>query len=204
VASHTPLLQVVVLFEGALGQRLAHWRRSYDPLGADRIPPHLTLVSPFPAQPSLLPIERRLWAVCHSSPPVWLELGDVARDDGLLYVEVVSGGPELARLRNALYTGPLPPKADSPLAKAKAGRAFSGQATGAFRPRIVVAEPASEQDLAQASQQLLGLPVRASYEVKRLHLMAAHADRSWYVRDFFGLDGAYAASPAIEGPGRTE
>jgi hypothetical protein len=171
---------VVVLFEGDLGGRLARWRRSYDPLGADRIPPHLTLVSPFPAQPPLPLLERRLWAVCHASPPVWLELGDVARDSGLLYVEVVSGGPELARLREALYAGPF------------AGRAEIGET---YHPRIVLAEAASEPELAAASKQLVGLQVRASYEVKGVHLLAAHADGSWYVRDFFGLDGAYSAAP---------
>jgi hypothetical protein len=37
---------MVVLFEGDLGRRLDRWRRSYDPTGADRIPPHLALVSP--------------------------------------------------------------------------------------------------------------------------------------------------------------
>jgi len=111
-----------------------------------------------------------------------------------------TGDLELARLRDALYTGPL-----------------AGQA-GPFRPRVVVAEPASEQELALASRQLLGLLVRVSYEVTHVHLMAAHADGSWYVRDFFGLDGTYAARPAsaaggsasgggragsIKSPGRT-
>jgi hypothetical protein len=188
VLSRSLPLMIVVLFEGDLGGRLARWRRSYDPLGADRIPPHLTLVSPFPAQPPLPLLERRLWAVCHASPPVWLELGDVARDGGLLYVEVVSGGPELARLREALYAGPLSGPAED---------------ADAFRPRIVLAEPASETELAAASKQLVGLQVRASYEVKGVHLLAAHADGSWYVRDFFGLDGAYSARPEAAPPART-
>jgi hypothetical protein len=178
---------IVVLFEGDLGGRLARWRRSYDPLGADRIPPHLTLVSPFRAQPPLPPLEQRVWAVCHASPPVWLELVDVARDGGLLYVDLASGGPELARLRDALCAGPF---------------AGSAETLETFQPRVVLAEPASEAELAAASKQLVGLQVRASYEVKRLHLMAAHADGSWYVRDFFGLDGAYSAPPAAVPPAR--
>ena len=181
-------LTIVVLFEGDLGRRLARWRRSYDPLGADRIPPHLTLVSPFLAQPPLLPLERRLWAVCHSLPPVSLELGDVARDGGLLYVDVVSGGPELARLRDALCAGPLAGYAEA--ADPPAGRA------GTFQSRVVLAEPATGSELAAASKQLVGLQVRSSHEVKALHLMAAHADGSWYVRDFFNLDGAYSARSA--------
>ena len=190
MGSRSLSLTVVVLFEGALGRRLERWRRCYDPLGADLVPPHLTLVAPFLAEPPLLALERHLWAVCHASPRVWLELGDGARDNGLIYVDVAVGGPELAALREALYTGPL-----------------AGQA-GPFRPRVVVAEPASEQELALASRQLLGLPVRVSYEVTHVHLMAAHADGSWYVRDFFGLDGTYAARPAgragsIDPPGRT-
>ena len=180
-------LMIVVLFEGDLGGRLARWRRANDPLGADRIPPHLTLVSPFPAQPPLPLLERRLWAVCHSSSPVWLELGDVARDGHLLYVDVASGGLELTRLRDALYAGPFAGRAETP---------------DTFQPRVVLAEPASEAELAAASKQLVGLQVRSSYEVKGVHLMAAHADGSWYVRDVFGLDGAYSARPAAAPPAR--
>ena len=170
-------LMMVVLFEGALGRRLAQWRRSYDPMGADRIPPHLPLMSPVVAEAPLLPLERRVWSVCHSTPPIWLELGDIACDDGMVHLDVVSGGPELARLREVLWSGPF---------------AGHGQMTGAFQPRVVVAEPAGEAELAVASKQLAGTQVRDSYEAKRLHLMVAHADGSWYVRDFFGLDGAYA------------
>ena len=180
-------LTVVVLLEGALGRNLERWRRFYDLPGADRIPPHLALVSPFVAEPPLVPLERHLWSVCHSRPPIRLELGDVARDEGLFYVEVVSGARELARLRDALHTGPLAGRAD---------------AAGPFEPRVVLAEPAGERELALASQQLPGLRVRDSLELKRLHLMAAHADGSWYVRDFFGLDGAYAAKRAPRSPGR--
>ena len=185
MAGRTLALTVVVLFEGAVGQHLERWRRFYDPLGADRIPPHLPLVGPFHTPPPVQPLERHLWAVCHSWSPVWLELGDVDGDGGLFYVDVTAGGPELARLRDALHTGPLPPKADSPLAKAETSRPF--------QPRVVVAEPESDRERTLASRQLLGLPVRDSYEVERLHLMAAQADGSWYVRDFFGLDGTYAA-----------
>jgi hypothetical protein len=179
---------MVVLFEGDLGRRLDRWRRSYDPMGADRIPPHLALVSPVLAEAPLLPLERRVWGVCHSSPPVWLELGDVARDGGLLYAEVVSGGPELAWLRDALYAGAL---------------ADHAEATDALLPRVVVAQPADERELAVASKQLVGLQVRTSYEVKQVHLMAAHADGSWYARDFFGLDGAYAGQSGSARLGRT-
>lgn len=179
MGSRSLSLTVVVLFEGAVGRSLERWRRFYDALSADRIP-HLALVAPFAAEPPLLALERHLWAVCHASPPIWLELGDVARDNGLIYVDVAAGGPELARLRDALHTGPL-----------------AGQA-GPFHPRVVVAELASERELALASRQLLGLAVRDSYEVDRLHLMATHADGSWYARDFFGLDGTYATRP----PGR--
>ena len=188
MASRSLLLMVVVLFEGDLGRRLDRWRRSYDPMGADRIPPHLALVSPVLAEAPLLPLERRVWGVCHSSPPVWLELGDVARDGGLLYAEVASGGPELARLRDALYDGAF---------------ADHAEATDAFLPRFVVAQPADERELAVASKQLVGLQVRTSYEVKQVHLMAAHADGSWYVRDFFGLDGAYAGQSGSARLGRT-
>ena len=178
MAGRSLSLMVVVLFEGAVGGSLERWRSFYDPIGADRIPPHLTLVAPLAAEPPLLTLERHLWAVCHSWSPIWLELGDLARDNNLIYVEVASGGPELARLREALSTGPL------------AGRA------GPFLPRVVVAEPASEPELAVASRQLVGRAVRDSYEVERLHLLATHADGTWYVRDTFGLDGTYAARPA--------
>lgn len=179
MGSRSLSLTVVVLFEGAVGGSLERWRQLYDPLGADRMPSHLTLVAPFPTEPPLLlGLERHIWAVCHASPPLRLGLGDVARDNGLIYVDVAAGGPELARLRDALHTGPL-----------------AGQA-GPFRPRVVVAEPAGERDLALASRQLPGLAVRESYQVDRLHLMATHADGSWYVRDFFTLDGTYAVRPA--------
>jgi hypothetical protein len=187
---------MVVLFEGALGRRLERWRRFYDPLGAERIPPHLPLVCAFPAQTPLRPLERLLWAVCHSWSPIWLELGDVVRDEGLFYVDVAAGGPELARLRDALYAGPL-------ACHAGAAGLPSGPA-GTFQPRVVVAEPPTEREVAQASQQLLGLPVRDSYEVKRLHLMATHADGAWYVHEFFGLDGTYAAPPVAESRRRAD
>ena len=176
MASRSLPLMMVVLFEGDLGRRLDRWRRSYDPMGADRIPPHLALVSPVLAEAPLLPLERQVWGVCHSSPPVWLDLGDIACDGGLLYVEVLSGGPELARLRDALYAGPFADHAET---------------SDAPLPRVVVAQPADERELDVASKQLLGLQVRTSYEVKQVHLMAAHADGSWYVRDFFGLGSAY-------------
>ena len=205
MAGRSLLLMVVVLFEGGLGKRLKRWRRrSYDDrLDADRIVPHLTLLEPFLAQPPLLPLERHLWAVCHSWPPIWLELGEMARDKSLLYVEVVSGGPDLSRLRDALCTGPLAGQASASGGPARTGgrlAASGGEAAGPFRPRIVVAEPPTQGELAEASERLLGLPVRASYEVKRLHLMAAQPYGSWYVRDFFGLDGTYAASPATNTP----
>jgi hypothetical protein len=168
MAGRTLALTVVALFEGTVDQHLERWRRFYDPLGADRIPPHLPLVGLFHTPPPVQPLERRLSAVCHSWSPVRLELGDVDGDGGLFYVDVTAAGPELARLRDALHTGP-------------------------FQPRVVVAEPESDRERTLASRQLLGLPVRDSYELERLHLMAAHADGSWYVRDFFGLDGTYVA-----------
>jgi hypothetical protein len=186
MASRSLSLMVVVLFEGAVDRRLERWRRLYDPLGAERIPPHLMLVSAFPAQLPLLPLERRLWAVCRLWSPIWLELGDIVRDGGLFCIDVAAGGPELARLRDALYAGPLAGKAE---------------VAGPFRPLVVVAEPPTDREVAQASQQLLGLPVRCSYEVKRLHLMATHGDGAWYVNEFFGLDGTYGA-PRVTEPRR--
>ncbi len=178
MASRSLSLTVAVLFEGGVGRGLERWRRFYDPVGADRIPAHLTLVAPFAAQPPLLALERHLWTVCHSWSPIWLELGDVRRDADLFYVDLTAGGPELARLRDGLCTGPL---------------AAQTREAGAFQPRLILAEPADDRELAVASRTLLGNRVRGSYEVKRVHLMAAHADGSWYVRDYFGLDGTYAS-----------
>jgi hypothetical protein len=46
-------------------------------------------------------------------------------------------------------------------------------------------------------------PRSGLHEVKQVHLMAAHADGSWYVRDAFGLDGAYAGQSGSARLGRT-
>lgn len=187
MASRNLSLTVVVLFDGGVGRDLERWRRFYDPVGADRIPAHLTLVSPFAAQPPLLALERHLWSACHSWSPIWLELGDVCRDADIFYVDLTAGGAGVAALRDALCSGPLEAQANE---------------AGAVPPRVVVAEPTDDRQLAVASRTLLGNRLRDSYEVKRVHLMAAHADGSWYERDFFGLDGTYT-SPTTGRAGAT-
>lgn len=176
-------MAVVVLFSGALGRRLGGWRREYDPVGADRLPPHIMLSSPFVAEPPFLPLERHLWRVCHGFPPVTLELGALRCDRSPgrhIYVDVGSGADELAALRDALHTGPLARLRDEP----------------APPPRVVIAEPGSDAALESAYRQLLAMHEPASYEVDRVWLMTQQPDGSWYARDYFTLDAGYGVRAA--------
>ncbi len=176
-------MAVVVLFAGALGRRFGGWRREYDPIGADRLPPHIMLSSPFAAEPPLLPLERHLWRVCHGFPPLTLELLALRSDRSsgrLIYVEIGSGADELAALREALHTGPLARLREEP----------------APAPRVVIAEPESDTALDRAYRELLALHEPASYEVDRVWLMTQQPDGSWYARDYFTLDAAYGVRAA--------
>ena len=178
-------MAVAVLFGGALGRRFQGWRREYDAVGADRLAPHIMLVSPFVAEPPFMQLERHLWRVCHGFPPLTLELLELRSDRSsgrLIYIEIGSGAEELAALRDALYTGPL----------------ASFREDAAYRPRVVIAEPESDGSFESAYGQLRTVHEPVAYEVDRVALIVEQPDRSWYVRDFFTLDAGYGVRAAGE------
>ena len=182
MAGASPRVAVVALFEGPLARRLERWRRTYDPAGAYGMPPYIPLVSPTACQTPLTGsggLERYLWRLCHVRPPIEIELLDLATtypEGRLVYAEIGVGARELEDLSTALRSGPL-----------EGGPAPGGP------PRLVIAEPENEDEAQRAAAQLVGLPVRITRLIDRVHLLVAYPNGSWYERDFFTLDGTYAS-----------
>ena len=176
-----PRVAVVILFDGPLARRLEGWRRTYDPAGAYRMPPHVPLAGPSDCPVPLSGtdgLERRLWCLCHDRPPFEIELLDLATtypEGRLVYVDIGAGAEDLEELSEALRDGVL-----------------SQAPAAAGPPRLVVAEPEDEEGARQAAAQLVGLPVRVNRLIDRVNLLVEYPDGSWYVRDFFTLDRAVA------------
>ena len=167
-------MAIVARFPDPLGRRLDVLRRRFDPEADRAMAAHIPLTALFQSEPSLLPLERHCWRVCHETPQFRVELGRIVEHEGGLQAEVTAGRDELAALREALLAGQhAPPTGDAP---------FESRAVVGWRPlrdALVVAD--IEEAIAKSNR---------SFYVERIELMAQYPDGTWYERDFYTLDRA--------------
>ena len=167
-------MAIVVLIPGPLGRRLNGLRRRLRADGGAGLPAHIPLVGPFRAEPSFLPLEQHLQAVCHETAPFEAQLGPLAIDEEqlLIYADVASGRGSLRALREALLTGRYaPPRDDAP-----------------YLPRAVLGRLERQEDIGFAREEMVVVAAGAPFFVQRVDLMARYPDGAWYERDFFTLD----------------
>lgn len=171
-------MSIVVSIPGPLGRWLNQSRRRLEPEDSGRLPPHIPLVAPFPAQPPFLALERHCWRVCHEIAPFWVELGQLAVDEGehTLVAEIASGREAILSLREALLMGEDAPPDDGP----------------AYEPRAFIACLEQPRDVALARSEASAPLPSPAFFLERIELMAQYADGGWYERDFYTLDRAAA------------
>jgi hypothetical protein len=141
----------------------------------DGLPPHLPLLGPFEAQPSLLPLEQHCWEVCHRAAPFEISFGapTIDLETRVVSAPLVHGTGQLAELREALLTGKYaPPRTSATTAE----------------PRALFFQVEAE-DVPWAQERLAEIALDAPATVEQVDLMAQYPDGTWYRREFWTLDG---------------
>ncbi|MEZ0492763.1 2'-5' RNA ligase family protein [Kineococcus sp. TBRC 1896] len=149
---------------------LTAWREEFgDPL-AHAIPPHITLLPPFPLAPGALPAARdHLEATAAAGAPFDVHLRGTATFrpvSPVVFVQLVRGISQCELLQAAVRTGPL-----------------AAQITFPYHPHVTVAHDVDESALDRA--ELVLRDWEATFTVKGFSLYEHGADGVWRPREDF-------------------
>ncbi|GAA4374274.1 2'-5' RNA ligase family protein [Paeniglutamicibacter cryotolerans] len=138
---HQQCLGVVISLPPALSAEIDAWRRDFGGPDALVIPPHITLVSGN-ATSEWEPAAAHVRSVAAASAPFTVRLrgtGSFRPVSPVVFLNVVSGAEDCAKLHHELQSGPLAHDQEFP-----------------YHPHVTIAHDLPEADMNRAAEQLSG------------------------------------------------